>query len=291
MAMRQWLKQHTPTALHRLVRRIEALLRRIGIWLRILLQLRGVQSSDTRVLWRSFFAGLAVAARDLDEWRDPVLVGDAWLEVSGVGRFHARAFSDDLWHALPSREQAITDTVNNLLAVGDCFVDAGANIGFYSVLAARRVGPTGQVVAFEMMPDTAALLREHLQVNACEQAQVIENALSDQVGATVEAQVTVGKFGQASIAAAASAGADSRAIQVQTTTLDSALEDLAEIRLIKLDLEGAELLAVRGGSAVLARTESLIYECWVDDPVLDGLLREYGFSVSKLDGRNNLATR
>lgn len=86
------------------------------------------------------------------------------------------------------REQGVwepyeTELLLSLLRPGGVFVDVGANIGYFSILAASRVGATGQVVAVEPDPDNCRLLRRSLAHNQLErQVQVIEGALSDHEG-------------------------------------------------------------------------------------------------------------
>ncbi len=71
------------------------------------------------------------------------------------------------------------------LRKGDVVIDVGANIGFYSVVAARAVLPGGQVHAFEPVPAARKRLRDTLKVNECEQVTVIPKAVSDRVGCSV----------------------------------------------------------------------------------------------------------
>ena len=58
--------------------------------------------------------------------------------------------------------------VSRFLKPGDCFVDCGANIGTYSLLAASAVGPTGRVVSYEPVAATAQRLRENVEINHLE---------------------------------------------------------------------------------------------------------------------------
>lgn len=65
-----------------------------------------------------------------------------------------------------------------VLSPGGCFVDIGAHIGVYSILAARSVGDAGRVLAVEAAPRTAVLLRKHIELND------LSNILTREVGVT-----------------------------------------------------------------------------------------------------------
>jgi len=71
---------------------------------------------------------------------------------------------------------------NNTLREGMIFCDVGANIGIYSLLAARLVGPTGKVIAVEPEPANAALLRKNIALNQYKHVEVIEKAISERPG-------------------------------------------------------------------------------------------------------------
>ena len=76
-------------------------------------------------------------------------------------------------------EPSITRFVNNRLRPGDLFVDIGANVGYYALLAAKRVGPSGAVVAIEASPSIACRLRENIALNGFTNIEVVEAAVSE----------------------------------------------------------------------------------------------------------------
>lgn len=262
---------------------------RMGTWLRLMSEVRGATARDGCWLWLSFLASPITAMFALSEWRDPLLLHNMVADVPGVGHFQLRARTDDLWHVVPFRERIVLECIRSRLRPGDCFVDAGANIGFYTIVGARLVGPSGTVVAIEMMDDTARILRSHLELNSVSNARVIERALSARDNETVVASMPTGSFGQASI----STGNSGETFEVRSATLDVLLRDTATIRLIKIDIEGAELEALRGASVTLDRVEAIIFE-HLDRHALDQIatmLVSRGFRVEPLDGRNSLAFR
>ncbi len=118
-------------------------------------------------------------------------------------------------------------------------LDAGANIGVITMMLARCVGPTGRVIAIEIVPDTAARLRRHIAMNGLENVEVIEKALSSESNLSVTATVPRGFFGQASIVREG-VPSDAAPVSVQTTTIDAIILDIPSIAILKMDLEGAE---------------------------------------------------
>lgn len=197
-------------------------------------------------------------------------------------------------HALPWREHAIFAVLRSELRPGDTFIDAGANIGVYSVLASRLVGLHGKVLAVEMMSDTADCLERNLALNGISNAAVCREALSNMIGQLVTAKVTPGKYGQASIARTYADDA-ANCFEVKTITLDELSRNVAEVRLVKMDLEGAEALALEGAKALLSKTDYLIYESRgrsrTDNNPVDACLREAGFTLRRIDGNNWLASK
>lgn len=248
-------------------------------------QIDGAAASDRSSLRRAAAAGIWSSFANLDDWQDPVLIHDAEVVSRGVGRFKIRANTDDLYHVLPARESAVLEYISSHLREGDIFVDAGANIGFYTIYASKIVGPKGRVIAVEMMPDTADVLRNHIELNGLENVEVIAKALSEKGGDFVIASVPEGKFGQASISRKGNKGA--RRIRVETSTLNHIIDQ--PVRLLKMDLEGAEFSALKGGLPVLNKVKAIIFEELSGDARARQLLIDKGFLIHRLDSNNLVA--
>ena len=281
-----------PPLVRKVVRMVEHYGRRAKEWSQVVRQMRGVTPLDQLVLWASLCVGPLTALQRLDGFEPPVLLRDATVDVAGVGRFRVRAGTDDIIHVLPAREPMVKAELERLLRPGDTFIDAGANIGFYSVIAARLVGDGGRVLAFEMMPDTAETLRTNIGLNAAGQVTILERALSDRSEQTLTALSGAVKRGQASIVA--STDAHPRSTTVKTITLDDALAGVGQIRLMKMDLEGAELMALAGAGRMIQRTKAVIFENNdrdLQDRRVLGMLEEAGFAVTLLDTPDYVAVR
>jgi len=199
----------------------------------------------------------------------PPLTGAARLLAAGARQLHPRtrtavvslegggSIGVDLWtphgrkwFAYGFCEPAAC-AMQALLRPGDVMIDAGANIGLFTVLAAARVGPHGHVIACEPATATMQLLRENVARNDFGWVELREVALAEEPG-RLEMQVFEPGSGFSSFAPAESARASS--IEVDVTTLDDVAGPLLErTRLVKLDVEGAELRALRGAGALLER--------------------------------------
>jgi FkbM family methyltransferase len=141
--------------------------------------------------------------------------------------------------------------LRSLLKPGDHFIDCGANIGYFTFAAARRVGVRGRVDAFEPDPLNRARLEAHLAANGSPaNVRVHAVALSDNTGeATLYHPADSSRnHGEASLFAPAG-GAATTAYQVVTARLDALLDHPPQ--LIKMDIEGAELTALKGMTALL----------------------------------------
>src|SRR6185312_15602233 len=102
--------------------------------------------------------------------------------VHAVGKtwFGARLMCD-LTDMVPQRvfytgvwEPDISRLIASCLQPGDTFIDIGANIGYFSLMAAKLVGPAGQVYAIEPWPPTLKILRHNIQLNGFRNIQVID---------------------------------------------------------------------------------------------------------------------
>lgn len=121
-------------------------------------------------------------------------------------------------------------------------VDIGANIGIYTLLAARRMGPSGRVIAFEPHPRTAAKLRGNIALNPGRQrVTVVQKAVGDAHGQLPMHIVADFDAGQNSLIRGHRHGSG-RTVQVDVTPLVDALAEqgIEQIDILKIDIEGYE---------------------------------------------------
>jgi FkbM family methyltransferase len=148
------------------------------------------------------------------------------------------------------------DLIGRLLSPGDVFVDGGANVGLFALVAAQRVGSTGKVIAFEPGRAVRLHLLENVVLNGLSQVEVIPFALSSEAGEAFFRVFDASGAGFNHLAP--TEGEDGQVETVTLTTLDGVLKprDRSRLTLIKLDLEGAEHAALLGASATLTESRA-----------------------------------
>jgi FkbM family methyltransferase len=146
-----------------------------------------------------------------------------------------------------------TASLGHVLKAGQLFFDIGANVGFYTLLGSRLVGPRGSVVAFEPVVRNLTLLHRHVELNACRNVSIIAAACSN---CSALASFTDGENFATGHLDAAGAGAirpDSQSWNVvPTVTIDSVAKQIGAFPdVMKIDVEGAELRVLEGAETVL----------------------------------------
>jgi FkbM family methyltransferase len=188
-------------------------------------------------------------------------------------------------------EPAVQKILAERLKPGMVFYDLGANIGFFSLLAARLVGASGQVFSFEPDPEIAGRLRRNITKNGFINATVVEAGIWSMTGAVnfVAADLSspdrgVGKFAAGEGAAV---GTPTRCV-----ALDDFVRGAPTPDVIKCDVEGAEIEVFRGAENLLQARHPLIL-CEMHSDASDKFLREYfgrfGYSLEFVDDLHVLA--
>lgn len=157
----------------------------------------------------------------------------AWISVFSGMRFLRGDYDAE------QVEQLLTE-----LSPGDVFYDVGAHIGYYSLAVARRVGAEGRVYAFEPLPLNLKLLRGHVTANRADNVEIVAAGVSETPGT---ARFDLGKgTGRGRLG-------EGGGLEVPLVSLDDLLARgaLRPPTLIKMDVEGAELQALRGAQQLL----------------------------------------
>jgi len=160
----------------------------------------------------------------------------------------------------------IREVLEASIRPGDIVIDGGSNVGFFSLLAAVFLKGSGQVVAFEPEPSAFRLLRQNVERNGFQSiVRLEEKALTNSNG-FFEFSVVPDEPMRSSLVA--EAGPMGRAIRVLGVRLDDYVktQDLKSVDIIKLDLEGAEPLALSGMEKSLLTARLLVFE--INGPLL-----------------------
>ncbi|MFJ5225323.1 FkbM family methyltransferase [Streptomyces sp. NPDC088400] len=143
-------------------------------------------------------------------------------------------------------EPHITRWLRNRLRPGDTFVDIGANIGYYSVLASGLVGGEGRVVAIEASPTFHERVAQHVRLNGCRNVRAVNAAVSDSRKKLTFVLASSANMGANSIVPYD--GPAESSFEIEAVPLTELLDpdEIAGARVIKIDVEGAEGSVVRG---------------------------------------------
>lgn len=179
-------------------------------------------------------------------------------------------------------EERVQQTVVEVLASGDVFFDVGANVGFYTLLAARLVRAEGRVVAFEPNPANVKGLRNNVTANGFSNVTVVAKAASAKSGeGMLAAEVP---FQSVVVASGTDPGA--RAIAIDLVALDDFVSEHPELSpsLVKIDAEGHELKVIAGLRTTLeTRRPKLIVEMHGTNPEVAAALLAHDYVLRTLE--------
>jgi FkbM family methyltransferase len=160
------------------------------------------------------------------------------------------------------------------LKTGAVFYDIGANVGFFSIVAAKLVGDSGKVIAFEPGKDNAQAIRHNGALNNFKQIEVIEKAISNNSGS---GQLLLAKYSGGHALATADAPPDlAGEITVDVVSIDDLIAQklIEPPNFVKVDVEGAELDVLKGMKETIKTYQpTIIYE--VDDGDRTAYERKY----------------
>jgi FkbM family methyltransferase len=150
---------------------------------------------------------------------------------------------------------------SRVLRPGMTFVDIGANIGYFTTLGAKLVGPSGRVIAFEPDPGNFALLEKNVTQNHLSQVALMNMALGAESGKALLYK-SPNNYGDHRLY---NGTADRDAsVEVRVEALDTVLDDLKcdRIDVIKMDVQGYETYVLAGMKKTLSRASLIMAEYW-----------------------------
>ena len=185
-------------------------------------------------------------------------------------------------------EVETTRLFKQLTGEGDIVVDIGANIGYYTLLAARIVGEHGKVYAFEPDPTNCGVLTGNVKLNGFYNVEIIPKAVSDRKG-QLELYLDEKNAGAHSIYRPKKV---KRSVVVDSITLDEYFQGREHpVNIVKMDIEGAEIAALSGMRRIIEKNENLkifteFHPPWVSragvspEYFISELFDRYHFSVT-----------
>jgi FkbM family methyltransferase len=169
--------------------------------------------------------------------------------------------------------------IEALLQPGQVFVDVGASLGLYTVLGANRVGQSGRVVAVEAAAAAFAQLQRNIRLNGLNMVHAIHAAAAETDGRT---RLYCDPDPDRNTTLPSGVSTPRAYEDVAARSIDSLLEELGcdHVDVIKIDVEGAEELVLRGASDGLRDRPTVLFEC--NTPDTWHFLRNLGYRLCTL---------
>lgn len=167
-----------------------------------------------------------------------------------------------------------------MIKPGDFVIDAGANVGLFSVVASKKAGLEGRIFSFEPIEEARSFLEYNVGINKCSNVAIQADALGECDG-YVDFLVDPGEGIELSSKTLNVHGKSAHIQKVYQITLDAfvANNNIEKVDFIKADIEGAERDLLAGSQQVIKRFKPRIalrtYHLPDDPKVLSGLIKEY----------------
>lgn len=183
-----------------------------------------------------------------------------------------------------------TELFNAEIKKNDVVLDIGANIGYYTLIAAKLVGENGVVFAFEPEPTNFALLKRNVEINGYKNVILVQKAVSNKTG-KVKLYLSERNLGDHRIY---NSQDGRQSIEIEAIRLDDYFKDYnGKIDFIKMDVQGSEGGVFQGGSRVLKKNKDVkvVTEFWpvglkrfgIDAEEYLKLIIEHGFQIYEIN--------
>ena len=191
-------------------------------------------------------------------------------------------------YAVGQYERPTSLLIRSLLDTGSTFLDIGANLGYFTLLAAKHVGPGGRVIAFEPLPSAHSRLRQNVSLNEFNNCQLHRVALSNRRGTAPFFKGPEHHSGLSSLRPLESFHGVS---SIKVERLDDVVSASTAVDLVKIDVEGAEVKVIQGMQNLLAAqrpelivevTEEFLESFSHDVGDLFGELRPLGYKMFRI---------
>ena len=163
-----------------------------------------------------------------------------------------------------THEETTTALFKKVIKKGDVVVDLGANIGYFTLLAAKLVGKDGKVFSFEPEPKNYNYLKKNIELNNYSNVFAFQKAVSNKDGRTTlficaydSGHHTINRDAGIEAYRRGRAG-ETKEVEVELVRLDSFLEGKVDkVDVMKIDVEGSELLAIEGSKGILDKNKNI----------------------------------
>jgi FkbM family methyltransferase len=192
-------------------------------------------------------------------------------------------------------ERSVQEALARIVKPGDVVYDLGANVGFFTLVCARLVGPGGAVYAFEPMPANVATLRHNVAINGLENVHVVECAASSSTGSAtllISHWSAFHRLEGKDQFRSEQEFKDTGRMTVPTITIDDFVDrdGVSPPTLVKIDVEGAELAVLQGMARTLDRLQPvLLCELHWNNAEYAELVESLGYEARSLDGSSSVA--
>lgn len=193
---------------------------------------------------------------------------------------YVREDTDDFHLLFMPREEKIYPHL--LMNIGETFVDVGSNVGYYSLkIALENKAKDVKVIAIEAHPETYSAFLKNIECNGLEGIITINKAVADKKQDMVmyERRTNDGVWMTGNSSLYVTFGGE-EPISVQCDTLDSILAG-HKVDVLKMDIEGAEVMALAGASRVLKELRKIVVEIHGDNlAAVQSILKKEGFEIT-----------
>lgn len=189
--------------------------------------------------------------------------------------------------------------ISKYLEKGDVFVDIGSNFGYYSLIAAKCVGPAGKVFAVEPTPKTFKRLIRNIALNGFENITPLQNAISNK---NEKMTMNISQDGKDAWNSLTKPDKEGRFVTeiVDAITLDTLVIEnnlSSNIKMLKIDVEGWEVELLKGGFSFLSSPDAPVFQIEFNDRALSNAgyssknlydeLTRFGFGLFHYDRKKN----
>jgi len=212
---------------------------------------------------------------------------DALLPPAGRVRLRGRETIGWHWMVYGPFEQAERDFATHAVANGGWAIDVGANVGVFTVAVAQALAPDAHLLAFEPLPGNVSRLRQNLEASNLGRVEILPMATGATAG---EAEfLATSDAAYAGLVNSLEAGRTGDVLRVPVTTVDDEWRARGEpkVTLVKLDIEGGELSALQGSTALLNRWHPLLLveaTSIAQRDAIAGFLEDYGYRCEQPAG-------